>query len=45
MKIRTELTSRLMGVMEEFHLPDLYYDSFTRRYGRSRVCVRTRYSN
>lgn len=34
LKTRNELSTRLMGVSEEFHLQDLYYDSFTRRYGR-----------
>ena len=32
-KIRKELPSRLLNLQEEFHLENLYYDSFTRRYG------------
>ena len=34
-QIRTELPRRLDEVSELFGLEDLYYDSFTRRYGRA----------
>ena len=33
-QIRTDLPRRLDEVSELFGLEDLYYDSFTRRYGR-----------
>lgn len=31
--IREELTKRITSVCKSFGLEDLYYDSFTRRYG------------
>ena len=32
--IRTELSTRLMNLVDGFHMEDLFYDSFTRRYGK-----------
>lgn len=37
-RVREEVARRLGGVGEAFGLGELYYDSFTRRYGR-RVCA------
>ena len=34
MKVRTELSTRLMNLVDGFHMEDLFYDSFTRRYGK-----------
>ena len=34
MKVRTELSTRLMNLVDGFHMKDLFYDSFTRRYGK-----------
>ena len=39
MKVRTELSTRLMSLVDGFHMEDLFYDSFTRRYD-----IRTEFS-
>ena len=36
--IREELTKRITSVCKSFGLEDLYYDSFTRRYGMNEEC-------